>query len=245
MSVTLSDITHLQSADTNSSGGAITSNVITSGVTNNVWPDISDASRTEGIVLYRKTFIKNNHATDSLLKPTVYIAAQPTNATLVIGLGVNSSDDSDSGQGNMSTWTDSEKVALVASIGGDTRTVTIYGLDNSGTPVPTTENVVLTGTSEVLSTTTYSKVWAVWASSTDAVSVVTVKQGSGGSTRGTIGAAKKSCWLWVEASSKGSGVYLPNLDAGQNYGIWRRLTVAAGAGAVRPNSLTISIEETI
>lgn len=245
MSVTSSDITHLQSTSAGSTGGAITASTITSGAMNNVWSDISDSARIAGTVVYRKTFFKNNNVVDSLLKPTLYVYTPPTNASIVLGLGVNSSDDSDSLQGNMSAWSGNDKVALISTGVSDNRIATIYGTDNSGTALPVTENVVLNGTSEVLSTLTYSKVWAVYVDSTSLTDTLTVKQGSGGTTRGTIGTSKKICWLWVNASSKGAGIYLPNLDPGQNYGLWRKLTVIAGAGAVRPNSLTISIEETI
>ena len=245
MAVTNSDIAHLQSSVTASAGGAITASGITSGAMNNVWPDISDALRIAGTVIYRKTFIKNNHATDSLLTPSVYISSPPTSATLVLGLGINSADDADTAQGNMSAWSGTGVVALVSSTVGDSRVATIYGLDNTGTPVPVTEAVALNGTTEVLSLTVFSKVWAVFVDSLDASRTVTVRQGSGGTARGSIGVNKKSCWLWVAATSKGAGIYLPSLAPGQNYGVWRKLTVSAGASAVRPNSLTVSIEENV
>lgn len=245
MSVTSSDITHLQSADAGSTGGAISASGITSGVMNNVWSDISDSARIAGTIVYRKTFFKNNNVTDSLLKPTLYVYAEPTNATLLIGLGTNNASDNDALQGNMTAWSANARVSVSSSALGDTRVVTVYGVDNSSPGLPVTENIALSGTTEQLSTNTYSKVWAVWADSTSVSNIITVKQGSGGTARGTIGTSKLSCWLWVEALTKGAGIYLPNLDPGQNYGLWRKLTVVAGAGAVRPNSLTVSIEETI
>lgn len=240
MPVSTSDIAHLESANGDSEGGAITGSGITSGVTNNVWPDVTDSERIAGIVRYRKTFWKNNHGSDAMVNPVVYYSVGPTNAALVLGLGVDSSDDDDATQGNMTAWGASAVVSLTSD-GADTRVATTYGVD--GSSVPTTEAVALTGASEVLSVNTYSKVWAVWLASESGSRIVTVKQGAGGTTRGTIGLNKKICWLWVSASSKGAGIALPDLASAQNYGVWRRLTVTAGAGAVRPNTLTVRIEE--
>jgi hypothetical protein len=245
MALSDSDIAHLESASTASSGGAITTTGITSGVPNNVWPDVTDAERVAGVVRLRKTFWKNTNGSDSMLKPVLYYPVAPTNAAFELGLGVNSSDDTDAGQGNMAAWSAAAKVALISDTAGDTRVCTIFGLDDSGTPVPVTETLTLNGTTEVLSTNTYSKCWAVWPASIDAGKIVTVKQGTGGATRGTIGHSKKICFLWVTASSKGAGIKLPDLAPAQNYGMWRRLTVSAGAGPVRPDTLTVNIEESI
>jgi hypothetical protein len=243
MAVSASDIVQYLSSDAGSTGGAISGSTTTSGVANNVWPDITDGERLAGGAKYRKTFWKNNHATDSMLEPVIYCPVFPTNMTLKIGIGINSSSDNDSAQGNMTAWSANAKVALVSD-GADTRIATIYGMDNSGTPVPTTETVTLTGASEVLSVATYSKVWSVSLGATDGSRTVTIKQGSAGTTRGTIGISKIACWLWVTAgTAKASGIYLPDLAAGQSYGIWRELTWSAGAGAVKPNSLTVAIEE--
>lgn len=242
MSISSSDIAHLQSAAASSSGGAITASGITSGVPNNVWPDVTDAQRVAGIVLYRKTFFKNNHASDAMVAPTIYIPTAPTNATLVLGLGINSSSDTDSGQGNMTAFGADALACVVSDTAGDARVVRITGLNGSGAPV--TETVTLNGTTEVLSANTYSKVWGCSAASTDGAKTITIKQGSGGTTRGVIGPTKIACWLWVLATSKGAGILLPDLAASQNYGVWRRLTVAANAGSVRPDTLTVRIEET-
>lgn len=245
MAVIASDLAHLESEDTDSTGGAITASGIASNVTNNVWPDITDSQRVSGITLYRKTFWKNNNASDAMLAPVMYAPTLPTNATFSIGMGVDDSADDDSGQGNMTAWTGNAVVSVISDA-ADTRFVNLYGLDNAGTPVPTYEQVQLNGTTEVLSSTTFSKVWAAWVVTTDGVNTVSVRQGSGGTTRGTIGPTKKGCWLWVTgASSKGAGIALPNLAALQSYGIWMRLVVGAGAGAVRPNSLTTRIEEDV
>lgn len=222
--------------------GSITGTGITSGVANNVWPNISETDRLAGGTLYRKTFFKNNNGTDAAVLPVVWFPVAPTNMTLVLGIGIDNSADSDSAQGNMTAWTSSAKVALI-STAADVRVVTIIGMDNSGTPVPVTENVTLTGAVEVLSTLTYSKVWAVIAASTNA-NTVTVKQGTGGTTRGTFASGKLGCWLWVAAgTAKSSGIALPNLAFGASIGVWHKLTWIAGATAIQPNTLSVEVQE--
>lgn len=240
MPVVSADILQYTSEDASSTGGLITGSTITSGIPNNVWADITDGERIAGTIKYRKTFWKNTNATDSLLLPVIFISVTPTNATLHVGLGVNHTDDDNSAQGNMTAFGATALVAVI-STGADTRVVTIYGLDGSGNPQ--TETVNLNGTSEVLSANTYSALYAVWLASTHGSNVVTIKQGAGGTSRGSIGANEINSWLWLTATSKGAGIKLPNLLALQNYGVWRRLTVSAGAGPVRPNTLTVRIEE--
>lgn len=244
MPVALGDVLEYTSAASGSTGGAITGSTITSAVKNNVEPDVLDAARIAGGVDYRKTFWKNNNGSDPVQVPILWTPVDPTNMTLAIGLGVNSSNDADPGQGNMTAWSSTGHVALVSDTAGDVRVATIFGMDNSGTPVPVTETVTLNGLTEVLSVAIYSKVWAVFLSASDAGKIVTVKQGSGGTTRGTIGHSKVACWIWVTSpTSLGAGIALVDLPAGQSYGVWRKLTWVAAAGAVRPNSQTVSITE--
>lgn len=240
MSVSGSDILEYQSVSAGSTGGAISGSTITSGIANNVWANITDSERIAGIIAYRKTFWKNTHSTDDAVKPVLYVGVVPTNAALVLGLGVNSADDADPAQGNMSAFSANARVSVQGAVNG--RVATVYGLDNAGTPVPTVETLVM-DTTEKLTVATFSKVFGVFMNGIDAGDVVTVRQGLSGTTRGTIGTSKKGCWLWLPAATKGAGIQLPNLPAGQNYGLWRRLTVSAGAGAVRPDTLTVRFEE--
>lgn len=243
MSISDSDITHLYSTSAGSTGGVITGSGPTSGVKNDVWPDISSVSRLAGGVLYRKTFFKNNHGTDAMALPVLYTPVLPTNMTLQIGLGVDASTDDDSAQGNMTAFGAAALVSLISD-GADTRVCTIYGMNNAGTPVPTSEQVTLTGAVEVLSVNTYSKCWAVIPASTSGTRIVTVKQGAGGTVRGTIGINKRLCWLWVTAGTAlANGIGLVNLAAGQNYGVWRKLSWTAAVGAVKPNTLDVAITE--
>lgn len=244
MAVTVADILPYTSASAGSTGGAITASSITSGVAENVIPNITDAERIAGDIDYRKIFWKNNNGTDSMVKPVLFNPDGPDNATMKLGLGINHTDDDDPAQGNMSAWSAAAKVALISD-GADTRVATIWGLDNAGTPVPTREDVVLTGAAEVLSVATFSKVWRVDVASTSGSRTVTVKQGTGGTARGSIPPNAIGCWLWVTATSEGAGIKLPDLAPAQSYGVWQQLTVAAGATPTRPNSLTVRIKESI
>ncbi len=242
MPIAGSDLVHYESAATSSTGGAIGASTITSGVKNNLWPDVNDAERVAGVVRYRKTFWKNANLTDSAAKPCIYIPVFPSNATLAIGLGANASSDDDPAQGNMSAFGAPALVALVSD-GADTRQATIRGMDSAGTS-PLTEIVTLTGTSEALSVAQFSDVWSVTLDGTSGTRTVTVKQGSGGTTRGTIGVNKITCWLWVSAgTAKANGIYCTDLAAGQAYGVWHKLTVTAGATATKPNTTSLTIEE--
>jgi hypothetical protein len=237
------DVLLYESNDAGSKGGGISATTITSAVANNLIDDITNSQRVAGGTVYFKTFFKNNSGTDSALTPVIYAPVLPTNMTLSLGLGFDSASDNDSAQGNMSGFA-ADNVAGLVSDGTDTRTVTIYGLDDSGTPVPTTENVVLTSASEVLSSTTWSAIWGFYVDNTDGSRTVTLKEGSGGTTRGTIGPNKKAAWLWVVGpSTKSGGILLPNLAAGANYGVWMRLVWTASVGSVRPNTMTLQLEE--
>lgn len=82
-------------------------------------------------------------------------------------------------------WTGNAKVSLTSSAAGDTRSVTIVGWNTAGTAL-LTEVVALTGTVEVLSANTYSSIISITVVVATMLWTVTVKQGSGGTTRGTI-----------------------------------------------------------
>jgi hypothetical protein len=81
---------------------------------------------------------------------------------------------------------------------------------------------------------------------------ITIKQGSGGATLGTIGPNKKVSFLWfgkkVDASnnivnaeggdipSYDTGIKIGDIESGGYFGIWVRLMVPAGASAVGNNT---------
>jgi hypothetical protein len=171
--------------------------------------------------------------------PVIWNFQQPTNMSQQVGLGFDDSNDGDSSQGNMTGFSADAQVALTSSA-ADTRSVDLWGLDGSG--IPQTETVVLNGTTEVLSVGTYSVLYAVHIASTSSTTVL-VKEGSGGTVRGTISSGKVACWLWLDATAKVVGVTLPSLPAGDNYGVWLGQTWIAGAGGVRPDADILAIEE--
>jgi hypothetical protein len=236
------DIALYESDDAGSTGGAISANTIASGVPNNLWANISDAERIAGGARYAKVFWKNNSLTDAATAPVLYAATLPTGCTLSMGLGFDDSDDADPLQGGLAVFGANAYVAL-ASDGADTRSATIYGVDSTGL-VPLTEVVALTGDTEVLSANLYSKVWAVFLSSTDAARTVSIRQGAGGTVRGTIATDKQATWMWVTSpATPGAGIILPDLAPGGLHGLWLRLQWTAGTPSVRPNGMTLTFAE--
>jgi hypothetical protein len=75
-------------------------------------------------------------------------------------------------------------VIAIVSDGADTRNVTITGRRPNG--VIDSETLTLNGTTEVVGTKTFERLLKVMASTTSASRTITIKQGSGGSTLGTI-----------------------------------------------------------
>lgn len=215
-------------------------------------PHITAQEAGNGTVKYKKFFRKNNNDSISWVNVVSWISRQPTNAAISIGLGLNDTNDADTNQGNMSALTANSQIAVVSD-GADTRQVTIKGLSVSGTL--TVETLTLNGTTEVLSTNTFSKVYLVYVSSLDASRTITIKQGAGGAVRGTIGPNKICCWLWFGKRYVGgtlsdaeggnipdetNALKLGEISAGSHQGIWVRLTVPAGAGAVYLNENLIN-----
>lgn len=241
MGVGQGDIVFYRSSIGTSDGGGISAVEIDDGDKNDLWPDISDASRIAGGTRTKKWFMANEHVTDSLLVPAIWVAAPPLGITTLLGLGLDSADDDDAAQGNMTAFGANAVVALVSD-GADTRQADIIGLDAAGDPQG--ETVTLAGAVEVTSLGTYSKVFAIFLSAISGSRTVLAKQGSGGTTRGTIGINAVCCWLWIAANSKAAGLILPDLAAGDNYGIWDRQTWTAGIPASRPTEERIAVEET-
>lgn len=239
MAVEANDIVWYEATNGSSDGGTKGSTPVTA-TKGDFWPNISDAERLAGGTRYKKSFMANEHGTDSLVAPVVWVKTPPQNMTEQIGLGFDDADDDTPLAGNMSEFSADAVVALVSD-GPDTRTATIYGKDDSG--VATREDVVLDGTNEVVSTTTFSVVYGVKLSAESGSATVTVKEGSGGTTRGTIAPNTEVCFLWLTASAKASGIALPDLIAGGAYGFWHKQVWTASIGAVRPNTSKIGYEE--
>lgn len=243
MPVQNNDFVEYLSAGAGSSGGAITGSSVTSGILDNLWPDITDIMRTAGGVLYRKTYLANTNATETAGKPAVYCSVLPLSMNISIGLG-QGGGEADSAQGNMAAWS-ANAVCSVISDGPDTRQVQVQGLSAGG--VVQSENLTMNGTSEVTGALTFSKVYRVGIISggTDAARTITVRQGVGGTTRGTIGPSKSLCWLWLlNPSARAAGIQHPDLAPGASIPVWQRLQWAANIPSYRPNTTTLAVEET-
>jgi hypothetical protein len=233
MTASSADITFTKTSVAGSAGGTNSGVVITS-TKHNFWPAITDAERTAGGNRTKKYCIYNNHATDAYTLPGAWVAAA-TGITDEIGLGFDDGDDDDAAQGNMTAFGANAVVAVISSA-ADTRTATAYGLTAGG--AAQSEAIVLNGAVEVLGLLTFSKVYAVRLSATGA-QTVTVKQGSGGTTRGTIGATFKICWLWLAANTQGAAILTANLAALTATCCWWRQTWAAGVAGQRPDTSTL------
>jgi hypothetical protein len=220
------DLTWYLSSSGASEGGAMSATPITSAVDNNVFPDVSDSSRVAGGEMIRKVFLANDHATDDYVAHSIWIATAPSHCTAYIGLGFDDADDDETDAGALTTFSGAAKVSL-ASDAADTRTVDVYGLVGG---VPTKETMTLNGAAEVLSTATFDagKVYALHTTVSGS-RTVTVKEGTGGTTRGTIGIGYANCFLWITAASKSVGLWLPLLAAGLGDGIWQKVVWGASA----------------
>ena len=77
MSIVAAELEWYQPAvrnDTTSNGGRMTATVITSGVKNNIWPDVPQAERIAGSNKYRKVFIKvSNDDDDTLFSSRIFV----------------------------------------------------------------------------------------------------------------------------------------------------------------------------
>jgi len=219
---------------------------------NNLFPDVSAEQATTGITLYRKFFRKNTSTADTWFSVVSWIAKQFTNAAVSIGWGLDSADDNDPNQGNMSPMSANSQIAVVSD-GIDVRIMLLRGLDAAGNPI--SETITLSGTTEVLSSNTFSKLYSAMVNATDPSRTITIKQGSGGPTLGTIGPNKIISFLWFgkkvnanneivdaeggNANSADTGIKIGDIPPGGYFGIWVRLMVPAGASAVGNNTTFI------
>jgi len=208
-----------------SEGGAKSATPIVDATDNNVFSDVSNSSRIAGGTEYRKIFMANEHATDSYLAHSIWIASPPSHCTGYIALGFDDADDDEATGGNLVAFAGAAKVALTSDA-ADTRSVDVFGLVGG---VPTMETMVLNGSAEVLSAATFDEAPYALHTTVSASRTVTVKEGTGGTTRGTIGIGTTNCFRWITAASAPVGLRLPSLAAGLNDGIWEKGVWAAGA----------------
>lgn len=208
-----------------SEGGAKSTTPIVDATDENLFEDVSDVARIAGGEEIRKLFGANEDVVDALPDHSVWALESPTPAVPYIGLGVDSADDADPDAAALTDFGAAAKVAL-SSDGADTRVVRIRGLDSSGDPI--TEDVVLTGASEVLSVADFSSVYNVAADAVSASRTITIKEGAGGTTRGQILVGQIVCFRWVAgATSKSTGLKLVALPTGSADPIWTKVTWAA------------------
>lgn len=238
MPIVTSDLEMYTSSATDSTGGTITGTAITDNVLNNLFDDITAGEAETGQTDYRKVFAKNNHGSLSWLAVQFWRSVNTTSADDEISLGIGTSDDDD-GSNVLSAMTGNARIALISD-GADTRPVTLVGEDVSGNRQ--TESVTLTNGVEVLSVGTYSKLYLASVASTSASRIVTVKQGSGGSTRGTIGLNKYSAILYLNPTSATDAFELGNIAAGASQGLWLKRVVNLGAGRQSANTGTIKVQ---
>jgi hypothetical protein len=234
MTASAADIIFTKTSEGTSSGG-VNSGVPISSTRNSFMPAITDSERLVGGSRIKKFCVFNNHATDDYTLPGVWVNAA-TGITDEIGLGLDDGDDDDTTQGNGSEFSGSAVVAVISD-GSDTRDVTVVGLDGSGDPQ--TEVITLNGTSEVLGALTFSAVYGASVSATDGSRTVLVKQGTGGTTRFTIGPTFKASWVWLAANSQGAAIMLANLVAQTAYCFYWRQTWAAAVAGQRPDTSTL------
>lgn len=230
MPILTTDLIEYKSLNANSDGGAIdTSRPITTGVLDNLWDDITGAEAAAGGIDYRKVFRKNTNGSLSWLAAVTWIRQQPSGATEWIGVGVNDAADADALQGNIVAMTANAQIALVSD-GADTRVVHVEGLDTGGHYL--LDAVTLTGTSPVLTADTFSSVLRVYAASTDGSRTITVQQGSGGPTLGTIGPTKIVAWMWVQPLTQATGIQSGDIAPAGLIGLWLKRVWSPGSAAV-------------
>jgi hypothetical protein len=233
MAVIAADIVSYKSTtegDTMACGGAIdTGTVISSGTDNNLFGAITGAEAASGVTKYRKMFRKNTNGADTWYAVKAWISLQPTTGALSVALGVNHADDTRANMSELTAWSAAAKVSLTSS-GSDTRNVVIYG-EVAG--VYTAETVALTSTSEVLSTNTFDlgRVFMIVPATTD-TTTVTIKQGTGGTTRGAIASGGKVCTYFrtgADIDTKLEGFSHGDIATTGVAGYWLKLIIPASS----------------
>lgn len=96
--------------------------------------------------------------------------------------------------------------AAVISDGADVRTLTIWG--RLATGVITSELLTLNGAVEVLSANTYERILRAVMTVTSGTRTVSIKQGTGGTVRGTIPINEKESRINFYNSASGSGILI-------------------------------------
>jgi len=231
----LKEFKSVYESDTNNCGGLISDIEIQTSTDNNLFPDTS-----AGGIHYRKCFKKNTSTVDTWNNVVSWIVSQPKDCVVYVACGLNHADDTKGRLSELTPFTTSAKVALVSN-GSDTRSVDIVGEDALGNRI--LETVILNGLNEVLSVNTYSRVYYVAVQTLNDIRTLTIKEGSGGAVRGTIGINGKLCTCFrSDITSKGNGYKHGNIAPGGVFGLWYKLTVSGGAGYTPANTFIMKSE---
>lgn len=229
MPVIGSDLHWLLSSAGASEGGAMSATEIVDNVDENLFEDIADAARIAGWTMIRKLFVDNENGVDSLAPHSLWVFAGATDCTVEVALGLNSADDADPDAGTLVDFGGNAKVALVSN-GSDTRVVRLRGKDDAGDPI--TEDVTLDGVNEVLSVADFSSLYNASADAVSASRTISIKEGAGGTERGTIPVGLIICFRWISgATAKATGIHLTALPTGGDIPIWVRIVGPADIAA--------------
>lgn len=238
MSVLTTDIKHYKSSNSNSTGGSITATEILDLSLHNLFDAVSADEAEDGAVEYRKFFVKNT-SVDQWQNVVGWIQTQTLSDSDEIAIGLGTSDDND-GSIVLSPLTAQSVIAVISNLAGDTRTVTLIGEDVNGNRV--TEVLTLNGTTQVVGSQSFAKLYNAAVSSVVGNADVTIKQGAGGTTLGILVRGGYSAITYLTLLSKEEGFKLGNISAGSSQGIWVRRTVNESAEPYSANQAVVNFE---
>lgn len=112
--------------------------------------------------------------------------------------------DRDSAARPLDSQLTASSVIAVVSDGADTRDVTVEGRDAAGNVV--TEAITLNGTTEAVGSQTFERILNITLSASDASRTVTVRQGSGGTTRHTFNPTETNAAILFQRSASEASI---------------------------------------
>lgn len=239
MPIASTDIVYLKSANDDSEGGAVSVEQIEDATLQNLFESVAAADVSDGLTTYKKIFAKNNHGSINWQNVVAWISQITPSEDDEISIGIGSSNDTD-GSNVLSAFTANAVVAVISSDASDVREVTLVGENAAGARV--TEVLTLTGLTQVVGSQVFSKLYLAYVSSVLNNVTISIRQGSGGTVRGTIGSLKYSAILYNNPLTKAAGFELGNINFGNSQALWLRRIVAAGANPYSSNSMKLKLE---
>lgn len=236
MSLAASDIKYYKSNDTDSTGGDISASEVVDLTLENVFDNVTADETVDGSTEYRKVFVKNTNISDSWQNIILWTLANSVSEGNEVGIGVGTSDDDDGSRELILMTTDS-KVSVVSSDSLDTRNVILLGEVDG---VNVTETVVLTGTTPVQSTATFSRLYNASVQVLSSSATITVKQVTLDLTLGTIEEATLSSILYTSPVNSDAGFKLGSLSSNGSQGIWLKRVISPGAEGFDLSSVQIT-----